>query len=308
MWTWNCPPEKRPRHPSLGRSQTDPFAVHPRHSGSCSDAQCETPPSGRRRASRDHRCERAHRQGGNEHSDREEQGEECATSRRHGHSDGSGVDAGTDQRRSDRWESRSWKKPSPPEVAVSIIVFRYHAIRTSFSSSTTSSDVYIYRVPTRYTYFPVVSGGQPSNRTQVFILHPLILGQLADNTVAAGGALHGGATTDRLMNLRVTVAQAVKRAMHTARRSGGRVSLRTFGRAQSRRNIEGGLGRTQLTRLKGQLIQSSRGKARRSGRAVDGGGGSGIIRGSGRGMTIERDLVCSSSSSSSGSGSHIQIW
>lgn len=278
--------------------------MHPRRSESCSDVQCETPPSERRRASRDHRCERAHRQGGNEHSGREERGEECARSRRHDHSDDSGVDAGTDQRRSGRWESRSWKKPSPPEVVVSIIVFRYHAIRTSFSSPTTSSGVYIYRVPTRRnTHFPVVSGGQTSNRTQVFILHPLILGQLADNTVAAGGALHGGATTDRLMNLRVAVAQTVKRAMHTARRSGGRVSLGTFGRAQSRRNIERSLGRTQLTRLKGQLIQSSRGETRRSGRAV--GGGSGIIRGSGRGMTVERDLlVCSSS----GSSSHIQIW
>lgn len=93
------------------------------------------------------------------------------------------------------------------EVVVSIIMFRYHAIRTSFSNPTTSSDVYIYRVPTRRnTHFPVVSGGQTSNRTQVFILHPLILGQLADNTVAAGGAIHGGATTDRLMNLGVAVA------------------------------------------------------------------------------------------------------
>lgn len=103
-------------------------------------------------------------------------------------------------------ESQLEEAESAWRVAVSIIVFRYHAIRTSFSSSTTSSDVYIYRVPTRYTYFPVVSGGQPSNRTQVFILHPLILGQLADNTVAAGGAIHGGATTDRLMNLGVAVA------------------------------------------------------------------------------------------------------
>lgn len=292
------------------RSRTGQFVVHPRRSESCSDAQRETPPSGRRRASRDHRCERAHRQGGNERSGREEQGEECARSRRHDHSDGSGADAGTGQRRSGRWESRSWKKQSPPEVVVSIIVFRYHAIRTSFSSPTTSSDIYIYRVPTRRdTHFPVVSGGQTSNRTQVFILHPLIFGQLADNTVAAGGALHGGATTDRLMNLRrVAVAQTVKRAMHTARRSGRRVSLRAFGRAQSRRNIERSLGRTQLTRLKGQLIQSSRGETRRSGRAVGGGGGSGIIRGSGRGMTVERDLLVCSSGGSSSSSSHIQIW
>lgn len=57
----------------------------------------------------------------------------------------------------------------------------------------------------------MVSGGQTSNRTQVFVLHPLILGQLADNTVAAGGALHGGATTDRLMSLTaVAVAQTVE--------------------------------------------------------------------------------------------------
>jgi len=109
-------------------------------------------------------------------------------------------------------ESQLEEAESAWRFVVSIIVFRYHAIRTSFSRPTTSSDVYIKHVPTRRdTHFPVVSGGQTSNRTQVFVLHPLILGQLADNTVAAGGALHGGATTDRLMSLTaVAVAQTVE--------------------------------------------------------------------------------------------------
>lgn len=71
--------------------------------------------------------------------------------------------------------------------------------------------------------------------------------------------------------------------------------LRTFGRAQSGRNIERRLGRTQLTRLKWQLIKSSRGETRRGRRVVGGGSGSGIIGGSGRGMTVERDLVCNGS-------------
>lgn len=69
--------------------------------------------------------------------------------------------------------------------------------------------------------------------------------------------------------------------------------LRTFGRAQSRRNIERSLGRTQLTRLQWQLMESSRGETRRGGRVVGGGRRSGIIGGSGRGMTVEGDLVCS---------------
>jgi len=53
--------------------------------------------------------------------------------------------------------------------------------------------------------------------------------------------------------------------------------LRTLGRAQSGRNIERSLGRTQLARLKRQLIKSSRGETRRGGRVAGGGSGSGII-------------------------------
>ena len=125
------------------------------------------------------------------------------------------------------------------------------------------------------------TGRKTGHLTQVLLLHPLILGALAN---FAGLALHGGTATDRL---RVLV-QAVERAMHTARWRNGRRFLGSLCRSQSGRDIEGTLERTQLARLQRQLVQRRSGHARGGGRIVGGSVGGGV---GWRGMTINGDLV-----------------
>lgn len=141
----------------------------------------------------------------------------------------------------------------------------------------------------------------------MLVLHPLILGQLADPIRSAKGALHGGATTDGRLCLNRNlhrVVETVQGTMHAARGCWGRVFLGAFGRAQGSGHVQRSLGRAQLTRLQRQLVQVGGGEVRRSGRVVGGvirrgvgnvgsvgsigGGGGGIGRGR---MTVERDVV-----------------
>ena len=111
----------------------------------------------------------------------------------------------------------------------------------------------------------MITSGKSSHFTKVFILHPLILRQLADGR-AAVVALHGRTTADR--NADFTFVQAVQRTVHAAGRSGrGGGLLRTLHRAQCGRNIKGTLERTELLRLKREVLI-----ARRSGRVIRGGG------------------------------------
>ena len=124
----------------------------------------------------------------------------------------------------------------------------------------------------RDTHFPVVTGGQTSHHPEMLGLHPFVFGNFAD---AAGLALHGGATTDRLGRVLV---QAVEGAMHAARRSDRGGLLRTLGRTQSRGDIQGSLGRAQLARLQRQLVKRGGGEAGRSGRVIGGSGGGRVGR------------------------------
>lgn len=97
------------RHPSRAQDPREGHAGHRARSGSCLNVGRGFPPIGYTHASRDHMRAKGHRPGGTEHPGREGRGEECARSKRHDHSDGSGVDAGRDRTRSGRWGSRNWE-------------------------------------------------------------------------------------------------------------------------------------------------------------------------------------------------------
>lgn len=119
---------------------------------------------------------------------------------------------------------------------------------------------------------------------QMLFSHPRILGQLADcalGRLAGHLTAHGGRGG-------IALVQTVERAMHAARRSGGRRLLRALGRAQGSRHVERRLGRADLARLQRQLVASGGGHARRGGRVVGGRVGGGGV---GSRMAIDRDLA-----------------
>jgi len=131
------------------------------------------------------------------------------------------------------------------------------------------------------THFPVLAGGQASHLTQGLILHPLVLGNLAD---AAGLALHGGAAADGLSRL----LQAVQGAMDASRRSDGRRLLWALGGTQSGGHVQRALERAQLARLQRQLVKSGGSQTGRSRGVIGGASGGRVGR---RGLTVDRDLV-----------------
>lgn len=129
-------------------------------------------------------------------------------------------------------------------------------------------------------YLPVVLGGQTSNITQRFILHPFILGQFADGCRdrATVGALHGRAAADGFVGLgsgrRVVQAVEGTGGMDAARWCGRRglltLSLRPFRWTQGCRDVERRLWRPQLAGVEGQMVLGG-------GRVVVGGGGRGGV-------------------------------
>lgn len=124
----------------------------------------------------------------------------------------------------------------------------------------------------RWTHLPVVAFRGPRHLAQMLLSHPRVLGQLADG--APGGL--GGHLTTHGGGGRITLVQAIERAMHAARRRGGCRLLRALGRTQGRGHVEGRLGRADLARLQRQLIV---GHARRGGRVAGGRvGGGGVWR------------------------------
>lgn len=132
------------------------------------------------------------------------------------------------------------------------------------------------------THLPVILGGQTSDITQGFVLHPFILGQFADDCGhgATVGALHGGTTGDGFVDLgggrRVVQAVEGTGGMDTAWWRGRRGLLMLFLRAlrgtQGCRDVERRLWRTQLTGLEGQWVVGG-------GRVVVGGGGRMVVGG-----------------------------
>lgn len=144
-------------------------------------------------------------------------------------------------------------------------------------------------------YLPMIPGWEASHLAKLFILHPLVLSQLADSTTAAE-ALQSRATRDSFTSL--SVVQAVERSMHAAGRSGRRGLRGPLGRAQSCRNIERRLGRAQLAILKRKTLL-----ARRGGGVV---GGSARTRVHGRRVAVYRDLVDGGSCSGHNVSGHVE--
>lgn len=127
----------------------------------------------------------------------------------------------------------------------------------------------------RKSYLPVIASGRPGHLAEVFIAHPLVLGELAD---AAGGTLDGGAATDGVL-----VLETVERAMDATGRGRRRGLLGTLGGTQGGRDIERRLGRAQLTGGEREILLTGRG-----GRVVGGRGGGGVDGGR---MAVDGDLV-----------------
>lgn len=137
----------------------------------------------------------------------------------------------------------------------------------------------------------MISRGRTGDLAEVFIFHPLVLGEFGD---AAGGTVDGGATRDGVL-----LVETVERAMDAAGRGGRRGLLGTLGRAQGGRDIERGLGRAQLTRGEREILLTGRG-----GRVVGGGGGGGV---DGRRVAIDGDLVGSGSGGGEDVSSHDEL-
>lgn len=136
--------------------------------------------------------------------------------------------------------------------------------------------------PQKATYFPVIAGWQARHFPERLVLHPFVLGNLAD---AARPALHGGSPANWLRRLLV---QTVQRAVNTARGSNQSSLLRTLCGPQSGGYIEGPLGRAQLAGLQRQLVQSGTRQPRRGGGVI--GGGCRRRAGWGR-VAVDGDLV-----------------
>lgn len=133
------------------------------------------------------------------------------------------------------------------------------------------------------TDLPVIPSRGSGHLTQLFSLHPSILGQLADSALYA---IASRLTSDGCG--RISLIEAIQRSMNTAWRSDGRRFTWTFGRAQSGGNVEGRLGRSQLTRLQRQLVERGSDQTGRGGRIVGVGVIRRVIR---RGLTIDCNLV-----------------
>lgn len=149
----------------------------------------------------------------------------------------------------------------------------------------------------------MITSGKTSDLTQVLILHPFILCQLADSRTAVV-ALHGRTASNRCTNF--ALVQAVERTVRTVnaagRSRGRRGLLGTLSRAQGSRNVERALEGTKLLRLKRQVLIARRGR-----RVICGRGLGRIDR---RGMAVDGDLLASesrgSSSRSHNVGSHLR--
>lgn len=111
------------------------------------------------------------------------------------------------------------------------------------------------------TDLPVVPSWVTGYFTEGFSLHPLVLGGFADTTRLA---LHSGTTANRLD----VFIQAIERPMRTSGWGDRGGFLRALRRAQSSGDVKRALGRTQLARLKRQLVQRSSGQTGRSGRVI----------------------------------------
>lgn len=137
----------------------------------------------------------------------------------------------------------------------------------------------------------------------MLMLHPLILGQFTNGTTptptSTPPTVEGRRSTDGMEGgvARVGVIGTVDGAVIALRRSWGRRSLeREFGRTESGRDVQGALGRAQLTRLQGEGVE---GVVDEEGGGVVGGRGMavegemGVGGGGGGGSNSSHGLVCS---------------
>jgi hypothetical protein len=151
-----------------------------------------------------------------------------------------------------------WSTPSNDELNTTYVIAYAPSHRSAYKETQGEQN----------THFPMLTGWKTSHLTEGLVLHPLVLGDLAD---IAGVALHGEATAEGFDGI---LAEAVQGTMHAARWGNRGRLLRALGRAESSWDIERALGRTQLAGLQRELVQRSRGEMGRSGRVVGGSIGS----------------------------------